>query len=205
MLSPLLNINNPSSWEIVPLGINCRISHYLRNKGMRKVALPFDWNITPIQSSIELIANDFSGFLDRTNLRFLPPVKRLLFDETESDILITTEMVTPVINTKYEILFPHDFPAEYESTYHIVVDKYQRRIDRLNHLLNSELHIIFVYHQASFNEWQVDQFKQAHLGSTLGSNLNWKETLSVLLQKKFPLLSYSIIDHLDLVGLLGDA
>ena len=59
-----------ANYEVIPLGINCAIANYLRLYNLRKHALPFDWIVTPIQSAIKLIDNDFDDFLCRDNLVF---------------------------------------------------------------------------------------------------------------------------------------
>ena len=93
----------------IPIGVDCSASHYLRAIDRRREAYPFDWNVTPISSAIQLIANGFQGFLERETLLFLPPTKRLRFDENGIDLKITNEIVTPVICLRYKILFAHDF------------------------------------------------------------------------------------------------
>lgn len=62
-----------SQFEIIPLGINCDISHYLRTNGLRATAFPFDWNVTPIQAAVELIRNDFEKFLYGSNVSVSSP------------------------------------------------------------------------------------------------------------------------------------
>jgi len=108
------------------LGINCDISHYLRAKGLRVAAFPFDWNVTPIQAAVELIRNDFEEFLHGGNLVFLPPVNRLLFDEDGVEVEIKNDVITPTICRRYHILYPHDFPKSGADHLGTVKDKYIR-------------------------------------------------------------------------------
>jgi len=47
---------------IIPLGIDCGISEFIRSKGLRKYALPFDWLVS-YQGCASCIDNDFVGFI----------------------------------------------------------------------------------------------------------------------------------------------
>lgn len=181
-----------SKFEIIPLGINCDISHYLRRSGLRATAFPFDWNITPIQAAVELIRNDFEKFLDRSNLAFLPPVNRLLFDEDGVEVEIKNDVITPTVCRRYHILFPHDFPRSGAEQLGDVKDKYNRRIDRLISLLQSEIHLIFVAHDGQLNDWQQEQYVAA-LGEQLTNCYGeWELELATVLDEKYPGLNYSL-------------
>jgi hypothetical protein len=180
-------------YEIVPLGINCAISNYLRAKGLRMTAFPFDWNITPIQSAIELIKNGFSNFLDRNNLIFLPPVYRLLLEENGIELVTKNDIVTPTVCTKYSILFPHDFPKFYEENLEVVRTKYSRRIERLNKLLESNTHIIFIHHNEDLNDWQKEQYIGAMGRPPTNCCQGWEAELSRVLEVSYPNLTYSIV------------
>ena len=189
-----------SLYEIVPLGLNCAISYYLRAKGLRVTAFPFDWNVTPIQSAIELINNGFSNFLDRNNLIFLPPVNRFLFDENGIELEIKNDIITPTVCKKYNILFPHDFPQFGERNLDVVLLKYTRRIKRITELLNSNTHLIFVHHNGKLNDWQKDQYIAA-LGMPLTNNCQgWEAAIATVLKVKYPSLTYSLFDLKSLIS-----
>ncbi|MEM9161802.1 MAG: DUF1796 family putative cysteine peptidase, partial [Cyanobacteria bacterium P01_F01_bin.4] len=95
----------------IPIGVDCSVTHYLRKQKMRVQAFPFDWNVTPISSAISLIQNGFTDFMEEQNLLFLPPVKRMLFEENGIDLKVVDDIITPVVCKKYKILFPHDLSA----------------------------------------------------------------------------------------------
>lgn len=147
----------------IPIGIDCSIAHYLRSRNLRHEAYPFDWNVTPLRSSIQLLQNDFQDFMEIGNLEFLPPTNRLLFDENGIDLQISKEIVTPVICRRYGILFPHDFSASGREDFFEVKRKYQRRIQRIRKALNNPESIRFVFHNGRINSWQVEQYAMAGL------------------------------------------
>lgn len=143
----------------IPIGNDCSVSHYLRSRGLRYEAFPFDWNVTPIISALSLIENNFEGFMDFGNLQFLPPANRLLFDENGVDVKITNDVITPVVCRRYGILFPHDFSAAGPDDYENVKSKYARRIKRLMAAMDGRQNIDFIFSVVSPNDWQLEQYK----------------------------------------------
>lgn len=179
-----------SKFEIIPLGTNCHISHSLRQSGLRFSALPFDWNVTPIQSAITLIDNDFSEFLAPENLQVLPSTLRLLFDENGIELEMKDDVITPVLCTKYNMLFPHDYPEDYNANTDAVARKYQKRIERFRTLLNSDKHLIFVHHEGALNEWQQQQYTACHQVFVNRAE-HWQAQLGAVLSRRFPQLAFS--------------
>lgn len=202
-----LDINNVlqgsrSLYEIIPLGTTCTISHYLRGRGLRTKAFPFDWNVTPIQSAIELVKNRFSDFLVTDNLIILPPSFRLLFDESGVELEMKNDIITPVVCKKYNILFPHDFPKNYKDSLESVRAKYSKRIERLTKLMSSNKHLIFVHHNEDINEWQKNQYMAALNKTFTNNDQRWKSDLSVILDENYPNLSYSLVDLHSLASII---
>lgn len=183
-----------SDYELVPLGVDCRISHVLRGRGLRLTAFPFDWNVAPIASAIELLSNDFADFLNPDNLVFLPPVDRLLFDEDGAEMQMKNDVITPVVCTRYRMLFPHDFSKAGREDLPAVRDKYARRVERLTELLHSTLRLVFIAHDRELNSWQMQQYDAA-LGSRFGNpREGWEAALAAVLDRRFPNLDYGICD-----------
>lgn len=146
----------------IPIGSSCSVTWYLDKNGYRKYAFPFDWTVTPIQSAIELLNNNFSDFLNPTNLLYLKPTNRLLFKEDGVNVEITEDIVTPVYDKKYHILYVHDFSTEGKDDLNKVLEKYQRRVIRLQKLLSKEENsIFFIYDNREPNDWQRMQYLQA--------------------------------------------
>lgn len=121
----------------IPLTFDCEGANTLRNKDLRNISLPFDWNIAPLYSIHNLIKNNFKGFLNKKYLIYSNKSFSAKYDnETEVDNLI------PVFDTKYGFLFVHDFTLN--DNYDIIYEKYKRRIIRFNNILKNEENI-FVY------------------------------------------------------------
>lgn len=151
---------------LIPIGVDCSISHYLRRQGKRLQAFPFDWNVTPLSSAISLIKNGFVDFMEEDNLIFLPPVNRMLFAENGIDLKVSKEIITPVVCKKYKILFPHDFSRKGKEELFLVKKKYERRICRLKSLLEQSEKVLLVYNLRNINHWQLDQYKSSGIEFT---------------------------------------
>jgi hypothetical protein len=155
-------ITNPLSVKInIPIGNDYSVAHYLKTVNLRSFSFPFDWCVIPVNSAIKLIENDFDDFLDKENLVFLPPCNRMLFSENGVDLKITEQLITPVVDKKYKILFPHDFSEKGELELPFVKEKYIRRIIRLQKILKEKSPTNFIYNIIPINDWQSDQFKLA--------------------------------------------
>ncbi|WP_150464419.1 DUF1796 family putative cysteine peptidase [Francisella sp. XLW-1] len=158
----------------VPIGIDCDVAYYLRSINLRREAFPFDWIVSPISSSIELINNDFEGFLEFSNLSFLEPTKRFLFKDNE----LCEDMVTPVYCKRYHQLFVHDFSARGINDYTQVFDKYKKRVNRLRELLYNKEKIVFVYNDTTPNSWQLHKYNRVNYTwqgfSEKNVNINYK-------------------------------
>lgn len=63
----------------------------------------------PFKSVIEILKNDFEEFFYLDNLIFLSPTKRFLFKDDEENPELVDEIITPVYDKKYHILYVHDF------------------------------------------------------------------------------------------------
>lgn len=105
-----INLKDRNSYEFIPLGLGCSVANFIRRTNLRKNAFPFDWTITPMQSALRLIENDFEKFLHRSNLWYGEPNAELRIDNGERlQKSAYGERVWPVICTNYNIMFIHDF------------------------------------------------------------------------------------------------
>jgi len=143
------------------MGMNCDVSHFLNRLALRSEALPFDWNVTPLQSAIELINNEFDEFLDLKNLIFLSIDKRLLFNEQGTSLKISEDWITPVVCSRYGMLFPHDFSKLGHAEFSAIKDKYNRRIERFKKIMALNSKKFFIYHDSPLNDWQEAKYKTA--------------------------------------------
>jgi hypothetical protein len=118
------------------------VARYLRKIGVRKDAYPFDWILTSAPTAIQLIANDFEGFMELDSLLFLPPKKRTLFGD---DLKATEAVVTPMVCQRYGIWSMHDFSERGKADYPAVKEKFNRRVARLRQAIQDNSHKVFVY------------------------------------------------------------
>ena len=127
----------------ISLGYDCSTASILRDLGLRKYALPFDWIRTTPLGIYLCITDNFEQFH-----------KNLELEKTKSCLV-----------DKYGFDYPHDYPTIFDSTnepgdghigeatiidgwekYHeIVLEKYRRRIERFHNLLNSQDPIIALF------------------------------------------------------------
>lgn len=122
---------------IVSLGEDCLVGLQLEKLGYRKCAYPFDWlgyeGDCYLKSAVDLMCNNFSSFLIFNNLQDRGPSGvddcRLIYDPT-----ICFRM-------------KHDFPINMtvKDAYSLVKEKYDRRINRLLSILNSDSSVCFIH------------------------------------------------------------
>lgn len=108
--------------HIISLGHFCAVASELDKLGFREASLPFDWIISPLDSVIDLINNNFEDFLNPD----------LLYRDSKRPYI--------VLNKRYNIAFYHDFkesiPIEEQVSY--VQKKYDRRISRFYEYINEK-------------------------------------------------------------------
>lgn len=189
-----------TAYEIVPLGVDCAISHELRGRGLRLSAYPFDWNVTPFDAAVELLHNGFADFLKVEHLVFLPPVERLLFDERGAEVQIHNDFITPVVCRRYGMLFPHDFSRAGLDDLAAVRLKYAERIDRLRTLLQSDREVVFIAHDQALNDWQESQYAAA-LGRPFHHSVFDREAALVdALRVPYPRLRFRVVELADFIA-----
>ena len=136
-----------SMYECIGLGEVCTVAAALQRFELRNAAYPFDWIISHYPSLISVLENDFQDFLD--------PEYLSVRDDNKG-----------IIN-KYGLVFVHDFPTNHyvgdvetqdnpiaESVLHPdwirflpeVQRKYERRIQRLRDIVNSDKKVYFIRH-----------------------------------------------------------
>lgn len=137
---------------VVSLGPNCQVAHALRYFGIRQQAFPFDWVLAfDIEAATQAIDNHFWSWLDPQFLLYDPAY---------------------IINQAYNVRFNHDFPPlqtdqhpdigedidffnntvldpNFLAYLPAVTQKYEKRIQRLYNLLQSNQPIMFMCTYAS--------------------------------------------------------
>ena len=109
----------------ISLGFFCSVSSELKRIGIRKASYPFDWVISEFETVLNLIENNFIGFLDEN---------QLIVDKDEKEF----EKTYVVKNIKNNIKFFHDFANGNSISTQIdrVKEKYNRRIERFYQSIN---------------------------------------------------------------------
>lgn len=176
----------------ISIGSECSVAHYLRNKQLRDNAYPFDWNCNSLKIIYDLLSNDFSGFLDDVYIG--NRTKRLLFKENTNDLKVSNDYIYPVICKKYGTLLPHDYDNITELALLKVKVKYNRRIERLYKILNSEnsndskIYLVYNSVNNSLNEWQegvYKSYKPELLSMLYTNNDEYIEKIKTLISTKF--------------------
>jgi len=151
----------------ISLGSDCSVSYNLQLLELRTESYPFDW--IKSKSYIDVVnslRNNFDTWLDKENYSYLrgsnnhPIVEdnfpeRLVLDnnlcpgsdEQSVDVNIESSLSSIVVNIKNSFIFYHDFPIDMVgrlSSVDKVIDKYQRRIDRLYYILHTQKKITFI-------------------------------------------------------------
>jgi len=148
---------------LVPIGTNCKVAMYLRNKGMRKMAYPFDWQVIPLDSALNILLESNFTILEEPNIIFFPPERRLLAIADEADIKMENSLITPVLDKKYRILYPHDFSANSKSDLEQIRRKYLKRLNRVKNRLEKNLPTTFIYSIEVLNSWQKQKYETANV------------------------------------------
>lgn len=166
-----MEVNSLEDKIYVPIGVDCSVASMCRDLGLRSTALPFDWNVCPLGSALELLENKFECFLKSENLLYMPVEHRLLFKEDGISVQRTKDLITPVFCRRYYMLFPHDFSSAGKNDLEAVRYKYSRRIHRLLGYLESGARLVLVWNPGPINKWQTKQYSAA--GYELSSQMDY--------------------------------
>ena len=177
------------------LGSDCTVALHLRDKNLRKVAYPFDWCVTPMKSVIEMFDNGFEDFLKDDNLTFLKSDYRKSIDDQSVKGELNPDIITPCYCHNYNMMLPHDFSKNREADLSSVQTKYKKRIERLKSQLNeTDSEFTFIANNAptSPTSWRAKQFTIASGTTFVNDFKDWKSRLSIILNKKYPNLKYTL-------------
>jgi hypothetical protein len=123
----------------ISIGSQCSTPLLLAKMGLKEKTLPFDWIIsTPnfVYTILKFLLADNLDINDIVDNHFFCIDKRATLQDCEHHI--TNDTGTVLVNTKYNICFPHDSTDERS--------KYIRRIERLKELiLDKNKFLCFVY------------------------------------------------------------
>ncbi len=119
---------------IVPLGYACSCSQILRRAGLQLASFPWDWvGVPPPSERCRLICTGFKGWMNLEDLKWAG--KNDTFGHEE------------VRNARTGLIIMHDFAAgkTIEEQYPAITAKYERRIARLDRLLNESRRVLLVH------------------------------------------------------------
>ena len=126
------------------IGYNCDITLYVKNYlGINKYNSPFDWNIVDNISKIEtLFENNFQNYVYKELYHSPDFIKENNYTDKNH---ITNH------NREYEIRFMHDYISKKDDFYYydtdLIIDKYNRRIERTFEYINEAEKIIILHNQ----------------------------------------------------------
>jgi hypothetical protein len=116
---------------IVPIGWGCLNAHNLRINKLQRESLPFDWIwISDIPLVTAFLRSNFNNFMLKGNLKFIQ-------HHGDADIYI---------DTATQVEFWHDFMVnqDFDTSYALNHEKYQRRIKRLYSHINQAKSVLWV-------------------------------------------------------------
>ena len=128
---------------VYSLGFGCGMASSLKRLGLRMTSGPFDWIVGPcFEYRVELILNNFKDFFNKEDL--------VLFDDTNKEFRPedSNRRTDVYENKKTGFRYPHDFMEgdDFEATYPIVLDKYNRRIERFyEYLKDTNKRVLLTY------------------------------------------------------------
>ena len=133
------SINNPNNfaiqynnnYNVIPFGHRCTSAIACKYANIRKISLPFDWNLP-------LFPNKIQKVLESNFNEFVPDVYNGIF------------------HNKYGICLCH-FNSDIKNG----IEEYKRRINRFNNIINCNVKIYFVYINEDYlydNIYRQDEF-----------------------------------------------
>ncbi|BDC34215.1 hypothetical protein Noda2021_01730 [Candidatus Dependentiae bacterium Noda2021] len=116
-------------YEIINLGGDCQIAYQMHINGIRKYALPFDKIICTTESLMQVLQNNFAGWLEKDKLE-----------------LVITERSKYVLDATYQTRWLHDFKLNenFINDYDDIYQTYQRRIQRYRTLVGGNHAVVFL-------------------------------------------------------------
>jgi hypothetical protein len=125
----------------ISIGSQCSSTVLFEKLGVKRETLPFDWMFsTPcfVYTILKMLLIDGADITDIVDNHFFCCDKHALVKEVEH--LVTDENGEILVNTKYNVCFPHDQNTPHDR------EKYIRRMERLKQvILDNNSFIFFVY------------------------------------------------------------
>jgi hypothetical protein len=190
--------------KYITLGKECSVATALRGLNLREYALPFDWIISTPQIISNVVMNDFKDFhcslklsTDKTSIvdsygieytHDYPTIKEDFFINDNSDIVRERNIIK----------------EGWETHIDDVQDKYRRRIQRFNIIMNSDEPVIALYNGEISG---INIFKELFLKKYNKKNIYYvvySEYDDISNEKKIELLENESISVCNLPDILVD-
>lgn len=123
---------------VYSIGRDCANSFFLKKMKLRLTSGPFDWMIVPsFEKRVDIICSNFENFLNKEDLERVPKPQHT----------ITDTYCDPYRNNYTGALHPHDFTTgiPFDEMYPVVKEKYDRRIARFLHNLQTKEDVLLVW------------------------------------------------------------
>jgi hypothetical protein len=127
----------------IPLGSSCVPGLRLNECSLRLAAYPFDWLISPFDAVYATIEEDFSRFF--TGLELVPDASGA--KDSYGHLFIHDWRIKehPSVDLAEVDWVPSNtIIGDWQEYLPLIREKYKRRIERFEHVLNSERNIVFV-------------------------------------------------------------
>ena len=146
---PKVEQQSCSDPTIISMGYDCSPAQALRDMNIRKFALPFDWNISSMNSLERCFLDKFSMF--HQNLTFNHNKTRLV-DHYGFEFPHDYPILKDVLDCSFiSVVKEHTIVDNWQDYHAEVCAKYKRRIDRFNDLLaKPEPLIVLCRHDVRF-------------------------------------------------------
>lgn len=139
--------NNHSYDVIFSLGADCACASYMKRHAIRSCSGPFDWlTKAPLETRVELVCNDFSGFMNISDFHYLD----------NSSLFVSDNGCDCYENSRTGLHFYHDFKANvpFEQAFDEVQAKYLRRIRRFYSAVNESRRVLFLWFAHNHNNFE---------------------------------------------------
>ncbi len=128
---------------VYSLGFGCGMARLMKKSNLRTTSGPFDWIVGPdFGYRIDLILDDFREFFNKDDFVLNNEIAE---DYRPDDSNRHNDVYT---NKKTGFIHPHDFMQgdDFEATYPMVLDKYNRRIERFyEYLKDTNKRVLLTY------------------------------------------------------------
>lgn len=145
-----VNLQSDAAQHVISLGPNCGPAMCLAYHKVRKEAYPFDWVVCNFDSMYKLLETDFENYLLPENL-IISPTNPWFVIDTHTNVQYNHDFpIENTIDNKYEREWEDSggvgcIMPDFLNYLPAIYEKYQRRINRLRQVLQSNDKVIFMH------------------------------------------------------------